>query len=746
MTSLPIFGHSPEEGLVGLELMPPDPQARQQQVSIYLRQGDRVKRRLQTYRPFILLEDEALLKGCPIPVKFSRLQGSAPLKTLAQCATWPELQQLRSWLMKTSHRTPSDPNAPFLIINDPIQQFLLTTGQTLFKGMAFEQLRRMQLDIETYTAPGFDFPNAARASDCIIIIALGEAGGWVETLTDSADNEKRLLERFVELVRQRDPDVIEGHNIFKFDLPYLAARAARWRVPLALGRDGSQLRRRPSRIVLGERTLTFPRFEIAGRHIIDTFFLLQIYDQSQRALEGFGLKEAAVHFGIASPKRVYIAGADISQTFLRDPERVRRYAADDIGETRALAEILSRGYFTQAQMLPFTYQNVCLRGNAAKIDALMIREYLRRGHSLPFSKPARSFAGGYSDIFIEGVVHNVQHCDARSLYPSIMLAQGLAPSSDELGVFLSLLDYLRDYRLKARQHMRAAKTPPDVAHWDALQSTFKILINSFYGYLGYPQARFNDFVAAQKVAAAGRAILQQMVDWLKQHGARPIEIDTDGIYFVPPSFPNRRAEQKFQRAFQESLPPNIEVEFDGKYLAMFSYKIKNYALLEASGAIIIKGVALKSRGLEPYLRAFLREYLRLKLEARAPAIPALKAHYERELRGGTMPIRQLAKTESLKDSPRVYAAKIDDKARGRNAAYELALRSGRPYQAGDQVSYYITGTKKTVAVHKAAKLVADWNPAFRDENIPYYLAKLQALYTRFESDASLDKKTTAKKS
>ena len=53
------------------------------------------------------------------------------------------------------------------------------------------------------------------------------------------------MERLNVLIRERDPDVFEGHNIFKFDLPYLAARAKRHKVKLAWGRDGTLLTSRP---------------------------------------------------------------------------------------------------------------------------------------------------------------------------------------------------------------------------------------------------------------------------------------------------------------------------------------------------------------------------------------------------------------------------------------------------------------------------------------------------------------------
>ena len=40
-------------------------------------------------------------------------------------------------------------------------------------------------------------------------------------------------------------------------------------------------------------------------------------------------------------------------------------------------------YFFQAQLVPFDYQATLLRGNATKIDALLLREYLHRGQAIP---------------------------------------------------------------------------------------------------------------------------------------------------------------------------------------------------------------------------------------------------------------------------------------------------------------------------------------------------------------------------
>jgi DNA polymerase elongation subunit (family B) len=77
-------------------------------------------------------------------------------------------------------------------------------------------------------------------------------------------------------------------------------------------------------------------------------------------------------------------------------------------------------------------------------------------------------------------------------------------------------------------------------------------------------------------------------------------------------------------------------------------------------------------------------------------------------------------------------------ARNRAAAYELALASGRDYKPGEQVSYYITGTTRKVAAYENAKLASAFDPQNRDENIDYYVAKLDELVKKFASVAAAE--------
>ena len=230
-----------------------------------------------------------------------------------------------------------------------------------------------------------------------------------------------------------------------------------------------------------------------------------------------------------------------------------------------------------------------------------------------------------------------------------------------------------------------------------------------------------------------------------------IEVDTDGIYFVPPSSveagvspaeksnaagtaaPTENDMDSLQKDLAKELPTGIDVEIDEQFDAMLSYKAKNYALLTKDGDVIMKGGALKSRGLEKFQRVFLEEMIKMIMQGKPEAIADLQNDFEQKIRNREWKIDMLMKTDTLQDSLDKYRAKIAGSARNRAAAYELALASGRNYKPGDQISYYIKATPKKVAAYEAAKPATEFDPENRDENIEYYIAKLHDLVKKFAS-------------
>jgi len=737
-----LFGADPTPRIVAIEL------GETGTVKVYRREADgSTVTDVESFHPFVWCDSDVVDLG----IESEKLESSLKYGWLVTVDSWKELIALRNGLKHAGR--------DFFAFTDPVQHYLTATGRTLFKDLPFEELKRMQIEVLSFenTVAGDD--DASRG-DHIMSIALSDNTGWEELLIVDSKNveesEHAMLKRLTAIIKERDPDVIEGHDLFRVQLPLLVARAKKAKAKLDWGRSEGFLRSRPSRLQIAEKTIDYPKFTVGGRHFVDTFLLAQFYDVGMRSLAGFERTDVARHFDLCGSDQVSaLTGKELQRAYLDNLEEFRQRALCGARETRALSELLGASYFIQAQIFPYNYQDVIVRGNATRINALFLREYFRQRYSIPELPMPRAFEGGYTDIFFTGVAHNVWHCDVASLYPSIMLKFDCFPVTDQLQIFRHLLTDLRTFRLEAKSEMRAEKDPAKQHHLQALHNTFKILLNSFYGYLGFAQGHFADFDAAARVTQIGRDLLKQMIDWLGGQGAKVIEVDTDGIYFVPPSSVTANASpartvspakkgkaagtaattaeeiEKLQRGLAKELPAGIEIEFDEQFEAMFSYKAKNYALLTKDGDVVIKGGALKSRGLEKFQRVFLEEMIKAIMEGKAEAIPDLRNQFEQKIRNREWKIDMLMKTDTLQDSLDKYRAKIAGSARNRAAAYELALASGRNYKPGDQISYYIKATPKKVPAYEAAKPAGEFDPENRDENIDYYVAKLDELVKKF---------------
>ncbi len=723
-----LFGHDERTGIIAVEPVG-------HFIRLFFRTAGRVHFHDEPFQPFILVSDPGVVSGCRVPCAVRQLTGDDFFRFQLLFDSWSDCLLARDFLAAKTGTRHSAPDAPYLFLPDLSHQYMLASGTTLFKGLEFSDLRCLALDIETACAEGYDFSNPERPEDRIISIALKDSHGEEIVLRGDRLTEPELLHALNSEIQRCDPDVITGHNIFRFDLDYIGRRAQMHDIRLTWGRNGAAPHITPhARWSLAEKNLEYQRWDIYGRHIIDTYFLVQLYDVGGRNLESHGLKSVARHFGVAAEDRTYIAGADISATFQQDPEQLYRYNIDDVRETLSLFRLLGYPWFLQGRIFPYSFQNCVIRGNATRINSLFLREYLYRGHTIPArTSSAAPFEGGYTESAYSGVIGPIVHCDVASLYPSLMLTYRLAPAKDTLGLFLPMLSELRRFRLNSKQAARDAAEDSERRYFDALQQLFKVLINSFYGYLGAARHNFSDPATAAEVTRLGRVTIKNMIDLLAAEGARPVEVDTDGIYFKPPgSCATEEGESDLVRRISRKLPEGIEVELDGRYQSMFAYKTKNYALMEYDGRIIIKGSGLRSRGLEPYLREFMRDAVELILAGKAGDVERLFDRYVARLRTRGLDVVWVSRSETLNDSPDSYREKLRLGSRNHSAAFEIALASGKPYRAGDHVSYYVCGTGRDVTAYEQCRPVAAFDPVHPDINVLYYIEKLRHVKKRFE--------------
>ena len=731
-----LYGADPTPRLVAVHPIGLD-QSTPARVVLYTRStdGQRVETEEAPLYPFFFVSDIGLLAGFPeARYRSQPLAGANPYRHLVVFQSWAAYRDAQRHIERRAAQ--AGVTNPLYLVPNPSQQYLIQTGRTLFKEMGFDDLHRLQLDIEVYSSRGF--PQAARPEDEIILIALSDNRGWRHMVDRRTLTEREMLLAMVDLIQERDPDVIEGHNIFAFDFAYIMQRCALHRVPLAIGRDGRPPRVFPSSIRFAERAIDFPALEIAGRHVVDTYFQVMAFDVFKRDLPGYGLKAAAKYFGFAGPDRTYIAGDDISRVWWEQPDLLVEYAFDDVTETERLARHLSGSTFYLSQMVPMPYGQVARTGPAAKIEALFVREYIRQKHALPRAMQGTQTMGGYTDVFLTGIVGPIVYADVESLYPSIMLNYDVRPRRDTLRVFPELLRRLTNLRLEAKRGMKTAATADARGELDARQNSYKILINSFYGNLGFSLAAFNDFEEADRVARIGQQLLRRIIAAIGAAGGKVIEVDTDGVLFVPPAdVQGEAAERALVDTLSGAMPDGIRIGYDGRYQKMLSYKKKNYALLTYDGRLKFKGSSLVSRSSERFGRRFVREAIQLLLNEDLAALHTLYlATRDRVLAHEWDDVESFSKTETLKETVDRYSADVRAGKRTRAAAYELAIRraeeTGQPVRKGDRISYYIAGVGSQITSFSEARLASQWDPKAPDENTAYYLKRLDEFARKFE--------------
>jgi DNA polymerase elongation subunit (family B) len=616
-------------------------------------------------------------------------------------------------------------------------QFLLQRRERLFRDLTFAQLRRCQLDIETASEAEGLFSDATKPGDRVLAIGLQFGARQrllvLEALTDEA--EKKLLLEFNAALAEEDPDVIEGHNVFKFDFDYLRQRAKRLKVPCAWGRFGQKATFRNSRLKVAERWVDFTRADLPGRTVVDTYLLVQMYDITTREMTSYGLKDVAVYFGITSEDaaesgdRTYLAGHKIHAAYQEDRQKFLEYLGDDLRETKGIADLLLPTYFEQVRTFPILLQDATLRGTTSKIDLLFLEDYYHARQACPSPLEVAPFEGGYTRSFKEGVFKNVLHFDVASLYPSLLLHIGRNPRNDSLGVFIPMLSRLREYRLKFKLLARTAETEELRAEYQARQTSFKILINSFYGYLGFASARFGDGELAAEVTRRGRELLQLLIDEFSRHGCTILEADTDGIYLASEEFFNRP--EHLLAKVETVLPAGIELEFDGRYTAMFCYKAKNYALYDGA-KLVIRGSALRSRGIEPYLKKISDRLIRFLVGAETESPMPLVEEFRRRIADRTASVEELAKSETLSQNPDAYERFIAGGGKPRRASAEAALQLTPRPRMGERVVYYITAKSKGRSSDwQRARPVALYDAATAPYDPDYYLDKLDDWLERY---------------
>ena len=406
-----LFGSDPTEKIVAVE-------TGERETTLFVREGEETVTRSVPFVPWLAMDRERHFPGA----ETTELAGEGYNWLVKFPQGWRAYQEAK--------RTLRDEHAGVCQYGSAIKQFLVASGLTLFKGMAFDDLKRLQIDIETTTLD----PHLPEAY--IFMVSIGDNRGLSEVLIGE---EPEMLRHLLHLVESRDPDVIEGHNFYSFDLPYLLARCAAHGISPTFGRrNAPAVMGAPRNCAIGTNARQFTPIYLYGRHILDTLLQVQRFDWSRGQVSSYGLKECAQTYGIAPPDRVYLDRArDRRDVYQKDPERVKTYAAQDVAEKPLrLRRLVAPTEFYQTQMVPDFVPECRGHGQRREDQRHSAARVSAAGPGCRQAKSASAIPRRlHRSARQTGVVKPIVKADVESLYPSLMLTQKISPAADTLGIF-----------------------------------------------------------------------------------------------------------------------------------------------------------------------------------------------------------------------------------------------------------------------------------------------------------------------
>jgi DNA polymerase I len=588
-----IFNNDKTKAIVGSDV-------KDSNLYVYTAVGNKTEVTKRPFYYYILTEEYDAMQDC------GRLGGKNDLQYFVRFQTSNEAYNYKQSLDANGIRN-------WRCYND-IESAMLREGWGYYGGMTQQQVSMLSFDIETtgVTRDENSFvlliSNTYRSRDGVIIKQLFDFSDY--------DHPRDMLTSWAKWVRSLDPDIITGHNIFGFDFPYLCHVASLYKIKIHLGRDASpvNLSRRVRQFRKdGSQSYDFNDIRIFGREIVDTFFLSIKYDV-QRNYPSYGLKPIMKYEGLEKENRQHWDFSKNKEPWnnMADWTKFKQYAMDDADDALALFDLMIPQFFYYGQHVPKPFQEIINSATGGQVNSFMMRAYLQESKAVPVAAERAPYEGALSNGF-PGVYKNVYKVDVASLYPSIMLTYNVEDrKKDPDGKFLEAVKTFTEHRLanKAKAAETGDRLYTDLANGE------KIMINSFYGFMGAPGLNFNYPAGASEVTRVGREILTKAINWCESKGFTLVNLDTDSISYEP----TNGTINDHLTELNSLMPKGIVWEDDGVYDAVLVIKAKNYAL-KSGGKIKIKGSGLKATMKEPILASFLSYAIALLLDDRGSELP-----------------------------------------------------------------------------------------------------------------------------
>ena len=451
--------------------------------------------------------------------------------------------------------------------------------------------RIMSLDIETgqdgsLYCCGFHVSGRGGEQKTVFMLDPSAGTGEKDYKYIPVYQEKELVRKSLEYIKESDPDIIIGWNVIGFDFSFIERKCSQFGIPFNLGRRGQRgkiIRKRSGLYSIeayGRIVIDGPVTLRGGFHTFGDYRLETV----ARELLGEG-KDISGHAD--SGEKI----AEIEDRFANDKEALAYYNIQDcvlvtkiFQKTGLIDQLVTRSILTGLRMDK-------VNQSVEAFDFFMLPRIHRAGYAAPDTadiRPGGHAAGGLVFTSDAGLYKNIMVMDFLSLYPSIIRTFNIDPLSrltaaaypdvpacdTPPGIRFSRDSHILPERIRELMESRAkAKKDGD----GPLSQAVKILMNSFYGVMGTTGCRFYHQDLPTAITGTGQWILRNTADYLRNKGFRVIYGDTDSVFVEilgseETDYPAVESDLLFKRG--EDLTSEINLWFEKKLAEDFGVESK----------------------------------------------------------------------------------------------------------------------------------------------------------------------------
>lgn len=413
------------------------------------------------------------------------------------------------------------------------------------------QLCVCAFDIECLSYDCVSFPDASKANDTVEQIGLVLSYPFSQVMQDTTfiislkeltlestvvikcESENHMLVEFERIINDH-VHFLTSFNGFGFDFPFLIERC---------NVSGDRVfRKKFSTAAFGCQDYTFIKFD--GVIHLD----LLVYLRKEKKLESYKLDDVAALFlgetkHDVTPKQIF---QNLKNGSVEDRDVIARYCIQDcILVLRLLKKLqILKTQFAMASVTECPLTKMMVSGTQARTMDLLARYLYRKNLLMPdressIEDTSQTYTGATVLEAKVGLYNDpVAGLDFASLYPSIMISQNLCVSTkhparpDDIemynlvdgvyyrksppGVIPEILIYLWSTRKKVRKGMKDENDPNILENMEAEQLSYKLVMNSLYGFMGSSFTPVETKCIAKAVTFYGRYLLQQTQDFITQ--------------------------------------------------------------------------------------------------------------------------------------------------------------------------------------------------------------------------------------